>query len=114
MSSGRRDVGPFPWRVHPIWRGVGCILMVLIPIIAYGLTGVILTFIQARTPDVANYLENLSGTREYLLLIAGMTLLLSIVLYLVFSIIGSFFYSLSGGHRDEELAHRTKRRPFRR
>jgi membrane associated rhomboid family serine protease len=24
-----------PWRVHPIWMGIGCLLLILIPIIAY-------------------------------------------------------------------------------
>ena len=24
-----------PWRVHPIWRGIGCILVILIPIISF-------------------------------------------------------------------------------
>lgn len=24
-----------PWRIHPIWRGIGCLLMVVIPIMAY-------------------------------------------------------------------------------
>jgi len=24
-----------PWTIHPIWRGIGCVLMLLIPIMAY-------------------------------------------------------------------------------
>ncbi|MCS6908493.1 MAG: hypothetical protein RML93_11525 [Anaerolineales bacterium] len=24
-----------PWKVHPIWRGIGCILFVLIPVLSY-------------------------------------------------------------------------------
>ena len=24
-----------PWKVHPIWRGIGCILIVLVPILSY-------------------------------------------------------------------------------
>ena len=23
------------WKIHPVWRGIGCILMILIPILAY-------------------------------------------------------------------------------
>jgi hypothetical protein len=26
---------PRPWRVHPIWRGIGCILIILIPFMSY-------------------------------------------------------------------------------
>lgn len=24
-----------PWEVHPIWRGIGCLMMVLIPLMSY-------------------------------------------------------------------------------
>lgn len=24
-----------PWTIHPIWRGIGCLLIILIPIMAY-------------------------------------------------------------------------------
>jgi hypothetical protein len=24
-----------PWKVHPIWRGIGCILIILVPILSY-------------------------------------------------------------------------------
>jgi len=33
--SRRASEKPRPWRVHPIWRGIGCILMVLIPVMSY-------------------------------------------------------------------------------
>ena len=24
-----------PWKIHPIWRGIGCLMMILIPIMSY-------------------------------------------------------------------------------
>lgn len=24
-----------PWKVHPVWRGIGCILIILVPLLAY-------------------------------------------------------------------------------
>ena len=24
-----------PWKIHPIWRGIGCVIIILIPIISY-------------------------------------------------------------------------------
>jgi hypothetical protein len=24
-----------PWEVHPIWRGIGCIMIILVPILSY-------------------------------------------------------------------------------
>lgn len=34
-SYTRQEVKERPWEVHPIWRGLGCILIILIPIMAY-------------------------------------------------------------------------------
>lgn len=34
-SFTRQEVKERPWDVHPIWRGIGCILVILIPIMAY-------------------------------------------------------------------------------
>ena len=30
-----RAVKERPWQVHPIWRGIGCIMLIVIPIMAY-------------------------------------------------------------------------------
>lgn len=35
MYEGRRDIPERPWKIHPIWRGIGCILLILIPIISF-------------------------------------------------------------------------------
>lgn len=24
-----------PWRVHPVWRGIGCVLIIILPMMAY-------------------------------------------------------------------------------
>ena len=26
---------PRPWKIHPIWRGIGCLMLVIIPVIAW-------------------------------------------------------------------------------
>jgi hypothetical protein len=31
----RRTQDVRPWKIHPIWRGIGCFLIVLIPILSY-------------------------------------------------------------------------------
>ena len=33
--SGQAPPPPPPWKIHPIWRGIGCILFLVGPIIAY-------------------------------------------------------------------------------
>jgi hypothetical protein len=31
----RASAAQRPWDIHPIWRGIGCLLMILIPVMAY-------------------------------------------------------------------------------
>jgi len=31
----RASAAQRPWDIHPIWQGIGCLLMILIPIMAY-------------------------------------------------------------------------------
>ena len=31
----RANMPSRPYRVHPIWRGIGCFMMVLIPVMSY-------------------------------------------------------------------------------
>jgi len=33
--SGQSRMAKRPWQIHPIWRGIGCLMMVLIPIMSY-------------------------------------------------------------------------------
>jgi hypothetical protein len=36
MVYGRRpEKKPRPWKVHPIWRGIGCVMIILIPLMSY-------------------------------------------------------------------------------
>jgi len=31
----RDRAAPRPWSIHPVWRGIGCLMMVIIPIMAW-------------------------------------------------------------------------------
>jgi len=33
--SRRPEMEERPWKVHPIWRGIGCIMAIIIPIMSY-------------------------------------------------------------------------------
>ena len=33
--NDRSRMGDRPWKIHPIWRGIGCLLMLVIPVMAY-------------------------------------------------------------------------------
>lgn len=36
-SAVHRSSGPPPVRPHPVWRGIGCVLILIVPIISYAL-----------------------------------------------------------------------------
>lgn len=102
----RRNNRALGWRMHPIWRGIGFLMLILIPIIAFFLTMLILEFFASDPlSQVAIFLRNL-GDRNFLYLQIGLTVLLTILLYLIFNILGSLLYTLSGGREDEELVSR--------
>jgi hypothetical protein len=31
----RSSAAERPWSIHPVWRGIGCLLMIMIPVMAY-------------------------------------------------------------------------------
>ncbi len=45
-KQGRQDR---PWKVHPVWRGIGCILILIIPIMSWYATAL---FLQSNTKVV--------------------------------------------------------------
>lgn len=101
---------PFPWRVHPIWRGIGCLLLLILPVVAYGLTDVLLAWAIANSTAVA---EGATANPELIshpYFKGVFTGVLTLILYLVFSILGSIIYSLAGGPLNEEVASMTRGR----
>lgn len=85
-----------PWTVHPIWRGIGCIFLVLIPILSYlSATLIVDANVENRwipIPDI------LWGPSQFPLLYANLvaTVFLTILAFGVLLIIYSFFYSSLG------------------
>ena len=45
----RRQRDQRPWRIHPVWRGIGCALLLLIPIMSWYTTSL---FLQTNTKVV--------------------------------------------------------------
>ena len=33
--SFQRKIPPRPWDIHPLWRGIGCLLIIIIPVISF-------------------------------------------------------------------------------
>ena len=91
------------WRLHPIWRGIGLLLLVLIPFIAYGFSGMLLDYIVDRSPDLPQNPNQIIMGVDNLYLQIGVTLILAILFYLIITLIASAIYSLSGAREREDL-----------
>ena len=89
-----------PWTIHPIWRGIGCILMLLIPIMAYA--GAIL-LIQANienhwVPMPADMMQSITlpyiGAVQHLVATLITTILLSVIGFALLSFFYAIFFRL--------------------
>jgi len=85
-----------PWKIHPIWQGIGCLMIILIPIVSYA-GAVILV-----DANLANHWfpipRDLLGPPGNPLLYTqlGVTVLFSLFGFLVFVVAYSFVYRFSG------------------
>lgn len=75
--------------VHPVWRGIGFIMIILIPAMAYGLTTVILDLNGKNNwfPIPPEFMIYKWGLDPFLLVKIGMTLAISFVVYTLFLLI---------------------------
>lgn len=110
-----------PWEIHPIWRGIGCLMMVIIPIMSYA--GAVLLvrlnqennwvpvpreLAQTITLPMIGDIPNLFG-------VLIVTVLLMIVGFGLLTILYSILYSIVGPPRYGPLdAPPERRRPRRR
>lgn len=94
-----------PWKIHPVWRGIGCLLILIIPIMA--IAGAILVVQEnARQkwvpiPTELSQSINLPifGTVESFLAVMVVALLLALIGFGAVTIIYSLVYSLIGPPR---------------
>lgn len=91
-----------PWKVHPIWRGIGCVMMILIPIMGYA--GAVL-LVQMNLeygwlPAPAELMQTVTipfiGSFEHLYADLIMTVLLSLAGFAVFNVFYSLMYRFVG------------------
>ncbi len=106
QSSRRIPPKPNPTQVHPIWRGIGCILVLISPLMAYAGATFIVQWNNERGwyPLPAEllrsfYFRPLDLTLDYFyanLLAAGLLLLLGFALVMV---VYSIVYAIVGPRR---------------
>lgn len=85
-----------PWKIHPIWQGIGCLMMIIIPAISYA-GSVLLVDANIKNRWIPFPKEFLGpATNPHLYAEIGVTVLLSILGYLIFVIIYSIVYKFVG------------------
>ena len=119
-SYTRQVVKERPWDVHPIWRGIGCVLIILIPIMAYA--GAVLLIRQNNINNWVSLPPELNMT--YVIAYLGFkinfsevsaTILLMFIGFGALVILYSFMYSLIGPSRYGPLdSPPIKRKPRKR
>lgn len=106
-----------PWKIHPIWRGIGCMILVIIPILSYaGAVTVVRANFQNRwlsvPPEMAGWI-NFASIYQYLpflrsfFLSLGRIYYLDIIMAVLFMMVGfglltllySMLYSVTGAPR---------------
>jgi len=113
-----------PWKVHPIWRGIGCILIILIPIMSYAAAVMMVdaNITAGWVPAPAVYMQTvlvpyLDMPIAHLyanLMVAGVLMLVGYAGLMVFY---SVMYSVVGppklGPQDAPPIHRKRKQKYK-
>ncbi len=109
-----------PEGIHPIWRGIGCIMLILMPVMAYAgaVELVNANFANGWVPMPAEFAKAVDipflGTVRYLYAYIAMGLILLMIGYGILTILYSILYSAIGppkyGPTDAPPPRRTRSR----
>lgn len=94
-----------PWKIHPIWRGIGCLMMILIPIMAYAGAVVLVqaNLEQGWLPMPRELIQTVTlplvGEVKQFYAVVIVTALLMIIGFGVVTILYSLIYSAVGPPR---------------
>ncbi len=111
------QVKPRRWRIHPIWRGIGLVLVVIIPVMSW--IGASMLIEANKTNQYINIPVEMSGALDYSFIprllpaltdvVAGLprleylqlavTLILIVLAFAALSILYSLLYSMMGPSR---------------
>jgi hypothetical protein len=95
-QSFRPEIKPPNKEIHPIWRGIGFVLIILIPILAYSATLVILQENSRKGwfPIPTDLIVNFSD--PMILVKIFMTLIIALVLYVFMQLITNIINKMFG------------------
>lgn len=100
QSFSTRSATPKKKEIHPIWRGVGFVLMILTPVLAYAATIVLMDANRVKGwVRIPRELIMQGWGDPYLLVKLIMIVLFSIVIYGLFSFITFIIYGAFGAPR---------------
>ncbi|MCJ7702616.1 MAG: hypothetical protein MUO62_13615 [Anaerolineales bacterium] len=107
-----------PWKIHPVWQGIGCLMIVLIPIMSFaGAVLLVDANLEHRWLPVPRELVS-PGGNPLLYMQIGVTVLISMFGFMLFVIAYSLLYRFMGPPRygpmdvppDNRARRRTKAR----
>lgn len=105
-----------PWKIHPVWRGIGCVMILIIPMLAFA--GAILVVQenarQKWVPIPAELSQSITlpifGTVDSYLAVILVAVLLALIGFGLMTIIYSLVYSVIGpskyGPQDAPPIHK--------
>jgi hypothetical protein len=84
------------WDVHPIWRGIGCILFIIIPVISYA--GATLLVEANNTEGWYPVPRELTGPAQYPYLFANLAVaaILAVLGFVLLTVLYSLLYRVAG------------------
>lgn len=111
-SKVQKDQVKINREVHPVMRGIGCIMMVIVPIISFLASTVIVNYLPIPLPpemtraiDVPGWMFTLNGlvpvfnyieSQPLLIAYIIFTVLISILLFTIMSIVYGYIYKALG------------------
>jgi hypothetical protein len=88
-----------PWTIHPIWRGIGCLMMVMIPLMSYASAVILVDAnVENRWIPIPHEFIGPPG-RPLLYSQLGVTVLLSMFGFTLFVVAYTIIYRFSGPPR---------------
>jgi uncharacterized membrane protein YhaH (DUF805 family) len=108
-----------PFTVHPVWRGIGCFLMILIPIMSYAAAELLIEQNKsARWVAIPGELARtitvpVLGDFPHLYATLAVTILLMVLGFSILTVVFAFFWGAVGPSRYGPLDARPLRRSDR-
>ena len=110
---------PKVMRPHPVWRGIGCVLMVAIPVFAFVLADLLIPVLRANLPgfyipaELRGALQITEGWRiENFRAVAGLAFFFSVLLYGLLALVNAVISSMLGRNLENSKRKSKSVKPF--